>query len=634
MENKLKTYKVIWYKSLGFSILFWFLLISLVPLLIISYESNVISVKGFKEAAFENLRHSAGLEKKFIKNWFHYRKIDISSWSQTKANIDFLALLISQYKKSDKKLNEFVNSYEYVKSISENEDQLLELLRQYDYIYDLFLIDNKGNILYSVAKESDLGTNLHNGKFAKTKFTASYSQTLKDGKINFSDLELYELPSDKVTGFLTAPLVDNYGERIGVLAIQLKAEGISSLFEDDVDKVNKYLLSKDGLLISEMSSNTSKLKVEASKLKEWYQYNQNIQESISSYENPFSDRVIGIHTNIDVLGVKWILFNEVNEEALYVIADRVTYKAFIFFLITMIIVIVVSFLISRQIVKPLRALSDASKMFSKGKRNINIDTNHKGEIGLLASTFSTMVKSLKENEKKLKKQTLEANKALQELDEQKFALDAHSIVAVTNVKGDITYVNDKFVEISGYSRKELMGQNHRILNSGVHSKKFWEVMYHMITHGDVWNDEVCNLSKSGKPYWVDTTIVPFMDENNKPRSYVAIRTDITSAKESELELLKANEIAHDSVKAKSEFLATMSHEIRTPMNGVIGMLGLLMNSKLDDAQRHQASLAQNSAKTLLALINDILDFSKVEAGKMDLEHIDLILGMNLVSLQN
>jgi two-component system, sensor histidine kinase and response regulator len=124
MNKAPKLSKVVWYKSLGFYILFWFLLISLVPLLVLSYESNKISVEALKEAEFKDLKHSAALKTKFIDNWFYYRKIDISNWSQTKANIDFLSLLISEYKKSLKEPNEFVESYRYIETITQYQDQL------------------------------------------------------------------------------------------------------------------------------------------------------------------------------------------------------------------------------------------------------------------------------------------------------------------------------------------------------------------------------------------------------------------------------------------------------------------------------------------------------------------------------
>ena len=216
-----------------------------------------------------------------------------------------------------------------------------------------------------------------------------------------------------------------------------------------------------------------------------------------------------------------------------------------------------------------------------------------------------------------------------ELKFQKLALDEHAIVSITDVKGDITYANEKFCDISGYSLDELLGRNHSILKSNEHDVEFYQELWRTIANGKAWHGEIKNLRKDGGYYWVKATIVPFLNHRGKPFQYVAIRTDISERKEAEYDAQHARKEAEAANMAKSEFLSSMSHELRTPLNAILGFSDMIRHQVLgpigEEKYLQYAHDINLSGNLLLSLVNQILDIERIEARKYELVKEDLDL---------
>lgn len=628
-------------QSLSNELLMWFLILSLLPLSIIAWLNYQQTVDGLIKAAKYELRRDAVESARYVQNWFNFRFIDLVTNAENIQNIELLNDLSTAYKSSGQRLPEFVKSIDWIVTVDGHGSSLNNFAKHYDYIYDLMLVDTEGNVLYTLLKETDHGSNLFTGKYSNTKFAKSVKQSVDTGLVLFSDIERYEPSNNQLTGFLTAPVVSQEGDRLGVLAVQIRPKYLQltlSRLGKSSNSLIHYLVGEDGYLRSSIaardieSSDVLTKEIQTEQVLLWQAEHggeginpDDEDEPILKYIGPSAVEVFGVHQSITINNISWGLISEVNVGDALASANKVGLTILMAFVLTVVIVVLLAISVAKKITSPLVDLLDASLNAAAGELNQRVEVSSDNEIGRLAEAFNYMLEKRKKYESELEKSAREKEYILKDLAAQKFALDQHAIVASTNIKGDITFVNDKFTQISGYSREELIGKNHRILNSGHHDTEFFKNMYHTIANGGVWHGEICNRAKGGRLYWVDTTIVPFMDSEGKPETYIAIRADITERKKAELELLAAKEVAEIAFKAKGEFLASMSHEIRTPMNGILGMLNLLTKTDLDSVQEHRVNVAQSSAKALLSLINDILDFSKVEAGKLELEVIEFNL---------
>lgn len=295
-------------------------------------------------------------------------------------------------------------------------------------------------------------------------------------------------------------------------------------------------------------------------------------------------------------------------------------------LLTVGTILVLSF--SQHITHRLKKILHATHQATSGDFHVNLALSGKDELSKLGDDFSIMIKSLNDSFLKKELLTTELQTKTRELESQKTALDEHDIVSIADPAGIITYVNNKFCEVSGYTATELVGRSHNLLNSSLHSKEFWRKMWHTISHGEIWQGEVRNQQKDGTYYWVNTTIVPFLDENNKPYQYISVLTDISKVKHAEEDAQQKFNIVSAISDIQDNFIVDLDE--RSTFDKVLNYATKMTKSEFGFVAEVTKTDDDQSQLHILSISN--IAWDKVSEEKYDLMASQSLYFTNLDSL--
>ena len=389
-----------------------FTLIGVVPLIVFAVYSSLDHSQKIKNGFQIQLSRTLYIESLVINQWFENHTNNILTWSHSINTLNLYKAVKSLHDEKEN-LVDYQNSYKYG-MIKHKYGTYLEDIKEEYNLYDIFLIDLDGNIIYTIEEESDLGTNLINGTYSKTKFAQAFKKTLETGMVVFSDFELYEPSNYDKAGFFTTPLISEEGELLGVFAYQTVSSDLTSTFEKfNNQDLSLYLVGKDGYLRSNRSDSQKAIQTKIDTQLISYFKESKLENSLETYLGPDKKLALGMYALVDTKDVNWALVGEfsydvVQKDEMQFVFETSLYVGVIFFFI-----VLASVYISRRIASPIVELAEVTQEVKEGKRSIWIHQKSYGEVKILQQNLRAMIESLFKKEEQLLSAKEEAERLAQ-----------------------------------------------------------------------------------------------------------------------------------------------------------------------------------------------------------------------------
>ena len=397
--------------GVGKGLFLWFLALSFIPLATVSYINYLDSFKGLTIVTQKSLETSSKLRADYLDAYFKNILNTLEIQSSQKSNVDFLNQLKNELKGSGMPASKFVRSDRWNKLVAAHKPEL-NRIRDIEKYYDIYMLDNKGNILFSLDLNDDLGSNIYDGKYSHTRFALSCKKIIEKNSPAFSDLEFYPADNNLLSGIMGIPMHDAKGAVIGMLGIQIKVDQIKDILRSDLglgETGVSYVIGED--LITRVGSRFENDSVILHKSivqdlsKQWnanlhgnFAPNDSLNvaqnEKMGNYANSNNVWVYGIYRNLKVLsdlGVHWAVFEEIEHNETFAFTKQIYRTVRDSLIITFLLVILFSILITRYTVKPIKLLSSWAKQVARGElvsKNIRAPQN---EVGEMKESFNQMV---------------------------------------------------------------------------------------------------------------------------------------------------------------------------------------------------------------------------------------------------